>query len=126
MAHQRQKNKKKKKKKFGILFDDEDYKVPKDKEKAKKAQTEAEKKLSKDQKAEYKDITAKVKQFKENFPKLEAFLKDEILANFSEFEFYTPNEADFGSCIIIPARYEGEALAPVFYYWADGITQKKE
>jgi len=38
------------KKKFAILFDDEDYKVPKDKEKAKKAQTEAEKKLSKDQK----------------------------------------------------------------------------
>jgi len=114
------------KQKNTILFDDEDYKTPKDKDKAKAAQTDAEKKLGKDKKSEYKAITAKVKQFKDNFKKLEAFVKDEILANFDEYEFYIGNEAELGNCLIIPARYEGEALSPTFYYWVDGITQKKE
>ncbi len=37
---------------------------------------------------------------------------------------YIPGDgAELGSCIIIPARFVGEATAPTFYYWLDGIVR---
>jgi len=110
-------------KKYSILGIE---KPSKDKEKLKAQVSEAEKKLKKEKKDELKSVNAKAKNFKDNVKKLEGFLKDEILGNFSEFEFYMPDGAELGECIIVPARYEGEAVAPVFYYFFDGINQKKE
>jgi len=64
--------------------------------------------------------------FKANFEDLQKFVKDVILANFGEFEFYTCEEGELGECMIIPARYIGEAEAPIFYFYDDGIKFKKE
>lgn len=53
-------------------------------------------------------------------------MKDDIVANFDECEFYMVEEATLGTGMIIPARYVGEAVAPTFYVFSDGIRQKKE
>jgi hypothetical protein len=39
---------------------------------------------------------------------------------------YTCEEGELGECMIIPARYIGEAEAPIFYFFDDGIRFKKE
>jgi len=64
--------------------------------------------------------------FKANFEDLQKFVKEVIIANFNEFEFYTCEEGELGECMIIPARYIGEAEAPIFYFFDDGIRFKKE
>jgi len=71
-------------------------------------------------------MAARFESYKKNFAALQKFVKDEILANFDEFEFYTGAEpAAIGSCMIIPARYIGEALAPTFYFYVDGLVGEK-
>jgi len=113
-------------KKYKALGLGADYKAPADKAKAKTAEEKALAKLDKDGKAEVKAVKEEIARFKANFDKLQEFVKTDILGNFDEYEFYIPDQEELGSCIIIPARYEGEALAPTFYIWADGIAQKKE
>ena len=39
---------------------------------------------------------------------------------------YLCEEGELGECMIIPARYIGEAEAPIFYLFDDGIKFKKE
>lgn len=39
---------------------------------------------------------------------------------------YTCEEGELGECMIIPARYIGEAEAPIFYFYDDGLRFKKE
>jgi len=68
----------------------------------------------------------RMQKFKENFEDLQKFVKEVILANFNEFEFYLCEEGELGECMIIPARYVGEAEAPLFYFYDDGIKFKKE
>lgn len=68
---------------------------------------------------------AKFKSFKNNFAKLKEFVKDTIVANFDEFEFYT-GESMNPEGLIIPARYVGEALTPTFFYFADGLVEEKQ
>jgi len=68
----------------------------------------------------------KMASFKTNFEDLQRFVKDVVLANFSEFEFYLCEEGELGEAMIIPARYVGEAEAPIFYFYDDGIRFKKE
>ena len=68
----------------------------------------------------------KVKSYKTNFENLQKFVADEILPNFDECEFYTCEDGELGSCMLIPARYVGEAPAPVFYLFKDGVREKKE
>jgi hypothetical protein len=68
----------------------------------------------------------KMASFKTNFEDLNKFVKDVVLANFSEFEFYVCEEGELGECMIIPARYIGEAEAPIFYFYDDGLRFKKE
>eukprot|EP00456_Euglypha_rotunda_P036091 TRINITY_DN2776_c0_g1_i1.p1 TRINITY_DN2776_c0_g1~~TRINITY_DN2776_c0_g1_i1.p1 ORF type:complete len:120 (-),score=29.87 TRINITY_DN2776_c0_g1_i1:31-390(-) len=114
------------KRKNKVLHGDEDYKTPKDKEKAKSAEEAATKKLSKDEKAELKEIKTEAKKFKDAFAGLEKFVKEQIMENFSEYEFYLPADSSLGEGMLIPARYEGEAVAPIFYLWIPGIKEKKE
>jgi hypothetical protein len=64
--------------------------------------------------------------FKANFEDLQKFVKEVIIANFDEFEFYLCEEGELGESMIIPARYIGEAPAPIFYFYDDGIKFKKE
>jgi len=68
----------------------------------------------------------KMASFKANFEDLQRFVKDVILANFAEFEFFLCEEGELGEAMIIPARFIGEAEAPIFYFYDDGIRFKKE
>jgi len=109
----------------GLGFD-EDYKPPKDKKEAKDKEDAAYEKLEKDGKAAVDDANKKLASFKKNFEDLSKFVKDEVEDNFDEFEFYIPGDgASVGSCIIIPARFVGEALTPSFYFFSDGLLEQK-
>jgi len=111
--------------KFEILFDDAEYKAPEDKAEAKAAEEEAEGNLDAAQKAELKIAKGRIASFKKNFDAIQTFVKDEILKSFDEFEFYMPKETEFGETMLIPARYIGEAVAPTFYYFTDGLKEEK-
>jgi hypothetical protein len=77
-------------------------------------------------KTKYQDAKKRIDDFKKNFEGLQKFLQDEILANFEECELYTCEDGELGSCMMIPARYIGESTAPIFYFFQDGIREKKE
>jgi len=111
--------------KYQILFDDADYKVPDDKAEAKAAEEEAEGNLDDSQKAELKAAKARIASFKKNFDNIQNFVKDEILKSFDDFDFYMPKDSEFGSSMLIPARYVGQALAPTFFYFVDGLKEEK-
>lgn len=118
--------KKMKRKRMSLLFNDPDYEAPADKKEAKAAEAEAMDALGKYDRLPVEKIDAQIASFKKNFPALEKFVKDVVIANFDEFDFYLCQGGSFGECMIIPARYVGEATAPVFYVYVDGINQKKE
>jgi len=90
------------------------------------AETKAATALTGLKKKEYDEVVARFASFKKNFPALQKFIKDEVLANFTEYDFYTAAEpATLGSCMIVPARYIGEATAPTFYFFMDGLLGEK-
>jgi len=107
-------------------FDTEDNAPPTDKSAAAKAEEEAAKKLSAYERKGYDDLVNKIKSYKTNFEGLQKFVNDEIVANFDDTEFYTCEDGELGSCMLIAARYLGEAPAPIFYIFADGIREQKE
>jgi len=111
---------------ISLGFDSEDNSPPTEKTAAAKAEEEAAKKLSSYDRRAYDELVAKIKSYKTNFESLQKFVADEIVANFDECEFYTCEDGELGSCMIIAARYVGEATAPVFYLFMDGIKEKKE
>jgi len=77
-------------------------------------------------KTEIAGLTARLDSYKKNFAALQKFVKEEVLANFTEFDFYIAAEpATVASAMIVPARYIGEAVAPSFYYFADGLEGEK-
>eukprot|EP00457_Paulinella_chromatophora_P020355 gb/GEZN01022358.1/.p1 GENE.gb/GEZN01022358.1/~~gb/GEZN01022358.1/.p1 ORF type:complete len:124 (+),score=35.79 gb/GEZN01022358.1/:215-586(+) len=104
----------------------EDYKAPKDPKKAKKAIADAIAELSEEDAKEAEKLKKKPSVFKVNHEKIKDWIKDTLLANFDEFEFYIPSGADMESCAIIPARYVGTAVSPTFYYFMDLIKSTKE
>jgi len=113
-----------------MLFGEEkkipEQKTPEQKEEFKKLSTAAAAKLKGHAKTEYDAVVARFASFKKNFPALQKFIKDEVLPNFTEFDFYTASEpAAVGSCMIVPARYIGEAPAPTFYFFVDGLLGEK-
>lgn len=112
--------------KWSQLGFDTDNAPPTEKGAAAKAEEEAAKKLSAYDRKPYEDLVAKIKSYKQNFESLQKFVADEIIPNFDECEFYTCEDGELGSCMIIPARYVGEAPAPVFYLYVDGLREKKE
>jgi len=68
----------------------------------------------------------KFASFKANFEALQKFVKDEIVDKFDECEFYMGEDVTLGQGMIVAARYVGEATAPIFYIFKDGIREKKE
>jgi len=112
--------------KYICLGFEKGYKPPADKKAAAEAEKAAEAKLSKFDKAPYETACKRLDSFKNNFKALSTFITDDVLKNFDEYDFYIPGDgAELGSCIIIPARFVGEATTPTFYYWVDGIVEKK-
>jgi len=96
------------------------------KEEAKAAETAAVAKLNKADKTKYEAILAQIEKFKKNFKVLQDFVKDEIVKNFKEFDFYIPAEPTIlGKSMLVPARWVGDATAPVFYLFTDGIVEEK-
>lgn len=112
--------------KLAAIGFDEDNEISEDKDTAKQQEKDAVSKASKIELNQYNEWDQKIKTFKANFDSLQKFVKDEIIANFDECEFYLAEEVSLGGGMIIPARYVGEAVAPTFYIWTDGIRQKKE
>jgi hypothetical protein len=100
--------------------------LPADKKLQQELETSKLAEIKPSQKVKYEDAKQRVADFKANFDGLQKFVQDEILANFEECEFYTHDDAELGSCMLIPARYIGEATAPIFYIFQDGIREKKE
>jgi hypothetical protein len=49
-----------------------------------------------------------------------------LTARVFSFSSYLCEEGELGEAMIIPARYIGEAEAPIFYFYDDGIRFKKE
>jgi len=112
--------------KFAALGFKKGYVAPTDKKAAAEAESAAEAKLSKADKAAYAAAVKRLESFKKNFPLLSNFIKSEIEPFFEEFDFYIPGGgAELGKCIIIPARFVGEAVTPTFYYWVDGLIEQK-
>jgi len=89
------------------------------------AEKKAEAKLDKAGKFELKIWNDRLAKFKAEFSVMSKFIDEDICKNFSEYEFYIANEAEMGACMIVPARYVGEALSPTFYLWAIGIKEDK-
>lgn len=112
--------------KWAALGFDTDNAPPTEKGAAAKAETDAAAKLSTYERKGYDDLVVKIKSYKTNFESLQKFVADEIIPNFDECEFYTCEDGELGSCMIVPARYVGEAPAPVFYLYVDGLREKKE
>jgi len=117
----------------GIILFGAESKIPptttaEQKEEAKKLEAAATTKVNRDpvKQKELAEIVARLESYKKNFANLQKFIKDEVLANFTEFDFYIAAEpATMAEAMIIPARYIGEALAPTFYYFADGVWGEK-
>lgn len=70
-------------------------------------------------------ITTKIADFKKNFAGIGAFFQKEILANVKEVTWYTGQDADLDCCALVPARYIGDATAPVFYLIEAGCNLQK-
>jgi hypothetical protein len=110
------------------------------------------------------ECNARMESYEKNFPALQQFVRDEILAHFSEFDLYCPacththihaythtrthtrthahtrahtraprgensytvsEPAALGAAMLVPARYVGEAVAPCFYFFVDGLVSEK-
>lgn len=64
-------------------------------------------------------------RFKRNFPQLKEFGLTTVLKNIDDWEFYQGKAGDFPSTndnMLIPAKYEGEAVSPDFYFFIDGLA----
>ena len=105
---------------LGITVTEDD-----DKDSIKEKEAAAYEELSAFEKKAVDAAKEKMAQFKANFTELQAFIKEVVIANFDEFEFYLGEDAELGEAMIIPARYIGEAEAPIFYMYDDGIEFKK-
>jgi len=112
--------------KWSALGYDTDNAPPTEKAAAAAAEKTAADKLSAYDRRAYDDLVEKIKSYKTNFDALQKFVVDEIIGNFDECEFYTCEDGELGSCMLIAARYVGEATAPTFYIFEDGIRKKKE
>jgi len=100
-------------------------KTAEQKEEAKKLTTAAVAKLKPYEKKQYDELVTRFASYKKNFAALQKFVKDEILANFDEFDFYRGTDGVLGSCMLVPARYIGEAVSPTFYFYVDGLLGEK-
>jgi hypothetical protein len=117
----------------GVMLFGAESKIPpsttaEQKEELKKLEAAATTKVNRDpvKAKDLAEIVARLESYKKNFANLQKFIKDEVLANFSEFDFYIAAEpATMDAAMIIPARYIGEALAPTFYYFVDGMYGEK-
>lgn len=106
---------------LGVRISEDD-----DKDTIKEKEAAAMEELSAYEKKAVDDCKAKMAEFKANFEDLQKFVKEVIIANFGEFEFYLCEEGELGESMIIPARYIGEAEAPIFYFYDAGLRFKKE
>jgi hypothetical protein len=67
-------------------------------------------------------------RFKKNFPAIKEWGLTTILKNIDDYEFYVGKSSDFpqsNKSLLIPAKYEGEAVSPDFYFLVDGIEIQK-
>jgi len=112
-------------KKFKALGLPADFKPPKDKTELKAAEKAAYDKLAKKDQAEVDQINATLDAFRNSFDPLMKWIQTEIMGSFTDWDFYIPNEASLGSCMIVCAKYHGSELSPHFYYFKVGLEAQK-
>merc|ERR1711907_792099 len=91
---------------------EDDYVAPKDKKAAKAELEEYLEELEDHERKIYDDLTKEMKTFEKRYKKITAFSKKEINGNFDDYEFYLPQGAILGECLIIPARWVLRPLLP--------------
>ena len=67
-------------------------------------------------------------QFKKNFPALKTWGLTTVYNDIDNYEFYIPKTSNFpadNETLLIPAKYEGEATSPDFYFMLDGLVLEK-
>lgn len=74
---------------------------------------------------EFEGDAEKSAQFKENFKKINGFLKKEIFSDLDAWEFYLPEDSDgLGTGMLIAAKW-GSEEAPCFYYPLIGMRAER-
>jgi len=109
-----------------LLEVDSTYTVNKDRSKVKDEETKLAQKLKKDEKMEFEEARARYEKFEKDYKTINLFYAQYVLPNFSEFDFYTPEDATVGECLLIPARYIGESTTPYFYFIAAALLDEKQ
>jgi hypothetical protein len=67
-------------------------------------------------------------RFKKNFPAIKEWGLTTVGKNIDDYEFYICKSSDFpesNKSLIIPAKYDGEAASPDFYFIIDGMEIEK-
>jgi hypothetical protein len=73
----------------------------------------------------FEDDAEKSAKFKEDFKKINGFLKKHIFADLDAWEFYLPEDSDgLGTGMLIAAKW-GSEEAPCFYYPLIGMRQQR-
>jgi Translationally controlled tumour protein len=99
--------------------------LPADKKEAKKEIKLMFKNMFKQLKTACAKDDAALASYKENFATIQTWFKEYILKNISDFDFYFPAGSDPTNCFIIPARWVGDAEAPIFHYLNDAVIIEK-
>ena len=105
-------NKKLNKQVYAMAGFSSDYVPPEDKSEAKAELEEKVAELGKYDRPSYDQAVEAVKAFKSSFKALQEFVKTTVCKNFDEYEFYMPENAELGECLIVPARWIGDAASP--------------
>lgn len=70
-------------------------------------------------------LTAKRPERVDVFKKgAQKFIMETVMANFSDFQFWTGKEMNPEGMVVL-SRYEEGQVAPTFYFWRDGVESEK-
>jgi hypothetical protein len=67
-------------------------------------------------------------RFKKNFPAIKEWGLTTVGKNIDEYEFFIGKSSQFpenNKSLVIPAKYEGEAVSPDFFFIVDGLEIEK-
>jgi hypothetical protein len=116
----------KKKKAMEAALDlDDDYKGPKDHAEWKAAMAATRADYDDADCVEYDVLAKELAKMESRMKTVTTWTKKNVLDVFGECEFYMCNGGVYGECVLIPARYVGEAATPTFFYYTDAIVFEK-
>jgi len=105
-----------------------DHEFSSDKKEAADEEAAKANELDKFERLDYTNAVAAIKSLRDNFAGVNKWLVEEVLKNFDDYEFYTcerDGEIEMDNCLVLPAKYVGEAPAPCFYVITNGCRMQK-